>query len=49
MKRKRYSEAQIVRVLKEMECGKTFAAVCQEHNVLEQTVYCWKIVYADMR
>lgn len=48
MKGKRYSEEQIVRVLKEIEGGKTVAAVCQEHNVSEQTVYRWKSKYGGL-
>ena len=48
MKGKRYSEEQIVRVLKEIEAGKTVATVCQEHNVSEQTVYRWKSKYGGL-
>lgn len=48
VKGKRYSEEQIVRVLKEIEGGKTVAAVCQEQNVSEQTVYRWKSKYGGL-
>lgn len=48
MKGTRYSEEQIVRMLKEIESGKTIAAVCQECNVSEQTVYRWKSKYGGL-
>lgn len=48
MKGKRYSEAQIVRILKEIEGGKTIAATCREHGVSEQTVYRWRSKYGGM-
>lgn len=48
MKGKRYSEAQIVRVLKEIGSGKTIAAACREYSVSEQTVYRWRSKYAGM-
>ena len=48
MKGKRYSEEQILRVLKEIEAGKTIAAVCREQGLSEQTVYRWRSKYAGM-
>ena len=41
MKGKRYTEAQMVRVLKEIEGGKSIAAARREYGVSEQTVYRW--------
>jgi len=35
----RYSEEQIIRILKEVETGITVAEVCRKHGVSEQTVY----------
>ena len=35
MKRKRYTEEQIIRILHEIEAGKTVAETCREYNVSE--------------
>lgn len=45
MKGKRYSEEQIIRVLKEVESGKSVAQVCREQGVSEQTIYRWRSKY----
>jgi len=45
MKRKRYSEEQIVRIPGEVRRGKSIAAVCREYGVSEQTVYRWRSEY----
>jgi putative transposase len=48
MKGKRYSEEQIVRILRELDGGKSMAEVCRQHGVSEQSVYRWRSKYADM-
>jgi putative transposase len=48
MKGKRYSEEQIIRILKEVESGKPVAQVCREQGVSEQTVYRWRSKYSGM-
>lgn len=48
MKGKRYSEEQIVRILKEVEIGKPVAEVCREHGVSEQSVYRWRMKFGGM-
>lgn len=48
MKGKRYSEEQIVRILKEVEKGKPVAEVCREHGVSEQSVYRWRTKFGGM-
>jgi len=48
VKGKRYSEELILRVLKEIESGKTVAAVCRERGLSDQTVYRWRSKYAGM-
>ena len=48
MKGKRYSEEQIIRILKEVESGKEVAQVCREEGVSEQTVYRWRSKYGGM-
>ena len=48
MKGKRYSEEQIVRILKEVEKGKPVADVCRDHGVSEQSVYRWRAKFGGM-
>ena len=48
MKGKRYSEEQMVRILKEVEKGKPVADVCREHGVSEQSVYRWRTKFGGM-
>ncbi len=44
----RYSEEQIIRILKEVELGITVAEVCRKHGVAEQTVYRWRNKYGGL-
>jgi putative transposase len=46
--KKRHSEEQIVRILKESEAGMAVRDVCRKHNVSEQTFYRWKKRYGGM-
>ena len=48
MKGKRYTEEQIIKILKEIENGKSVAEVCREYNVAEATVYRWRNKYRGM-
>lgn len=48
MKGKRYTEEQIVRVLKEVEGGKPVAQVCRECGVSEPTVHRWRSRYSGV-
>jgi putative transposase len=48
MKGKRYSEEQIIRILKEVEAGTPVAEVCRKHGVSEQSVYRWRTKYGGM-
>ncbi len=48
MKGKRYSEEQIIRILKEVELGKSVAQVCRKYGVSEQSVYRWRTKYGGM-
>ena len=48
MKSKRYREDQIIRILGEVESGKTVAEVCRNYNVAEATVYRWRQKYRGM-
>jgi putative transposase len=48
MRRSRFSEEQIVGILKEHEAGAATAEVCRRHGVSEQTFYRWKQKYGGM-
>ena len=45
---KRYSEEKIVRVLKEVEQGRSLVEVCREHGISDQTYYNWRKKYGGM-
>ena len=48
MKRKRFTEEQIIGVLKEHELGAKTADLCRKHGVSEATFYNWKSKYGGM-
>lgn len=47
-KGKRYREEQIIRILKEVENGKSVAEVVRQYGVSEATVYRWRSRYGGM-
>jgi putative transposase len=47
--KKRHSEEQIIRILREAERNETSAReVCRQHNITEQTLYRWRSKYGGM-
>ncbi len=48
MKSKRYSEEQIIKILQEIESGKTVAETCRKYGVADATVYRWRQKYRGM-
>ena len=48
MKKTRYTEEQIIGVLKQMEAGRKVAEVAREIGVSEATLYTWKSKYGGM-
>ena len=48
MKRSRFSEEQIIGILKEAETAGNIRAVCREHNITEQSFYRWRNKYGGM-
>ncbi len=48
MKRARFTEEQIIGILKEAETAGNIRAVCREHNLTEQTFYRWRNKYGGM-
>jgi putative transposase len=48
MKRKRYTEEQIISILKEHEAGASVPDLSRRHGVVENTIYRWKSKYGGM-
>ncbi len=48
MARKRYTEEQIIAVLKEGQAGVPTAELCRKHGVSDATIYNWKAKYSGM-
>ena len=48
MKRKRYSEEQIVRILKEAEAGMKVDDLLRKYGIARNTLYRWRSKYGEM-
>jgi putative transposase len=48
MKQSRYSEEQIVGILKEAEAGLSVAELCRKYGMSDATYYNWKAKYGGM-
>ena len=48
MKRARFSEEQIIGILKAAEASGSIGEVVREHNITEQTFYRWRRKYGGM-
>jgi len=48
MKRSRFSEEQIIAILKEQEAGLPTADVCRRHGVSSATFYKWKAKFGGL-
>ncbi len=48
MKKTRYTESQIIKVLKEVEGGRMVKDVCREYGISVSTYFNWKSKYGGM-
>ncbi|ACU89338.1 transposase IS3/IS911 family protein [Desulfomicrobium baculatum DSM 4028] len=48
MKKSRFSESQIIRILKEADGGRKVVDICREHGVSQATYYQWKAKFGGM-
>jgi putative transposase len=48
MKRSRYTEEQIIGILKEHEAGVPIAELCRKHGISDATFYNWKSKYGAL-
>ena len=48
MKRSRYSEEQIIGILKEHQAGVSGADLCRKHGISDATFYKWRSKYGGM-
>ncbi len=48
MKKKRFTEEQIVHILRRLESGETIKEIIREIGVTEQTIYVWKRKYSGL-
>jgi len=49
MRRSKFSETQIISILKAVEAGRSVRDVCREHEVSDATYYKWKSKYGGMQ
>jgi putative transposase len=49
MKRARFTETQIVAILKEADSGVSVKEVCRKHEISDATYYNWKSKYGGMQ
>lgn len=48
MRKSKYTESQIITILKSVEAGRTVKDVCREYGLSDATYYNWKAKYGGM-
>lgn len=48
MRKSRFSDEQIIAILREQEAGRPTAEVCRKHGISDATFYKWKSKYGGM-
>ena len=48
MKKSRYTDSQILSILKQNESGESVADLCREHGMSDATFYNWRAKYGGM-
>jgi putative transposase len=48
VKKSKYTDEQVVRILKEVDAGAKVAETCRKYGISEPTYYAWKTKYAGM-
>jgi putative transposase len=48
MKKTRFTEGQIIKILSQQEAGRTVSDICREYGIHQATFYNWKSKYGGM-
>jgi len=48
MKKTKFTESQIIGILKEQEAGRKVAEICRTHGISQPTFYGWKTKYSGL-
>jgi len=48
MRKSKFSESQIIKILSQRESGQSVSDICREHGISQGTFYSWKSKYSGM-